>query len=178
MPLSVGLNTVVSTPLSVYQLRHHFSYKNPLLPLLDSLYSDLSLVQNRLTNFQVLSNSKVYRMTRTFPYDTLGNNKSFPFAVFRASSSFLSIASGQLGCNFGIDFHLWVNTRVVHHEVIHAFLQENADFEQQIQRDTDFPVFDVANMCGCAVTKACQFLLGKLLLFPCDFHTLSKQDVI
>lgn len=112
MPLSVGLNTVVSTPLSVYQLRHHFSYKNPLLPLLDSLYSDLSLVQNRLTNFQVLSNSKVYRMTRTFPYDTLGNNKSFPFAVFRASSSFLSIISTLFLAQKSLTSSLLVSTYI------------------------------------------------------------------
>ena len=41
----------------------------------------------------------------------------------------LRIASGQLGCNFGIDFHLWVNTGIVHNEVVHTFSQENTDFE-------------------------------------------------
>ena len=37
--------------------------------------------------------------------------------------------AGQLGCNFGIDFHLWVNTWIVHNEVVHTFSQKNTDFE-------------------------------------------------
>ena len=90
----------------------------------------------------------------------------------------MRIALGQLWRDFRIDLHLRVSTGIVHNEVVHAFSQKNADLEQQVQRDTNFPVFNVANVSWRAVTKACEFLLGQPLLFPCDFHTLPKQDVI